>query len=172
MEGKLRRAQIVSDLEKALEPVTGAHLASMYTVSRQVIVQDIALLRAQGVEVISTTAGYMIYSNDLHACKRVFAMEHDQQDIQDELETIIAYGGEIIDVIVTHPVYGEISANLMIKSKIQLDKFLEKLDEVGFVPLLQLTKGIHYHTIAADTEATLNAIEEALLNKGYLYQEV
>jgi len=167
---KSRRKKIVHILEQSIGPITGTEIATACQVSRQVIVQDIALLKAQGVHVISTTEGYMIYTVDQSTYKRVIAMNHDVSQIEDELSTIIDLGGEILDVIVTHPVYGEISANLMLKSKKHLQAFMKKLKAEKFVPLLQLTQGIHYHTIQASDETILEDIESALREKGYLFE--
>jgi transcriptional regulator of NAD metabolism len=169
MELSTRRKRIVKLLEQSNGPITGTELALACQVSRQVIVQDIALLKAQGVHVISTSEGYMIYTVDQSTYKRVVAVSHDRSDIEDELSTIIDLGGEVLDVIVTHPVYGEISANIMLKSRKNLQAFMKKLKDEGFVPLLQLTQGIHYHTIQASDEMILDEIEEALSEKGYLH---
>lgn len=170
MELNQRRQAIIKILESSKSPVTGSKLAEAMEVSRQVIVQDIALLKATGVDVISTSEGYMIYKLEENGHRRVLALKHANEEIQEELEIIVDLGGEVLDVIVTHPVYGEISANMMIKSRRQLNAFMTKLREEDFVPLMGLTHGIHYHTIQASDEDILDEIEAALKNKGYLLE--
>lgn len=168
MDLNSRRQAIIKILESSASPVTGSKLAEAMEVSRQVIVQDIALLKASGVDVISTSEGYMIYRLEKNRYRRVLALKHSSKEIHDELEMIIDLGGEVLDVIVTHPIYGEISANMMIKSRRQLDAFMKKLKEEDFVPLMGLTRGIHYHTIQASDDNILDEIEAALKKKGYL----
>ena len=168
MEGKERREKILMDLSGSTEPITGTELAKRYDVSRQIIVQDIALLRAQGLQIISTSEGYLVYKIKDDTVKRVIQVKHFGIDIEDELMTIIDLGGTILDVIVVHPVYGEISVNMMLSSRSSVERFMKKLEDNDFVPLLNLTKGDHYHTIEAKTEEILNEIVQALVEKGYV----
>jgi transcriptional regulator of NAD metabolism len=55
-----RRKAILEKLETSSDPITGTALADFFQVSRQVIVQDIALLRASGLGILATSNGYLI----------------------------------------------------------------------------------------------------------------
>ena len=59
MDAKTRRKEILNIIKYNMEPVSGSALAKKLNVSRQVIVQDIALLRAENNDIISTHKGYI-----------------------------------------------------------------------------------------------------------------
>ena len=61
MEGKDRRERLIALLQQADTPISGTELAKQLGVSRQVIVQDVALLRAENCEILSTNKGYLLY---------------------------------------------------------------------------------------------------------------
>jgi transcriptional regulator of NAD metabolism len=168
MDGKKRREDIINELVKSEEPIKGSLLAKMFNVSRQVIVQDIALLRAQGKSILSTSEGYMVYKIKENTIKRVFAINHSIEDIEDELKTIVDLGGNVLNVIVSHSLYGEINIDMMINSRKKVSDFMNKVNKKDFVPLMRLTNGEHYHTIEAESEEVLNEIQDKLKNKGYL----
>lgn len=168
MEGKERRESITNDLFAQEKPVTGAALAKKYCVSRQVIVQDIALIRAQGINITSTGEGYFISKINEATAKRAITVKHDRNEIEDELNTIVDFGGNVLNVIVSHPVYGEIEVDMMIGSRKSVAKFMEKLNGKDFVPLMHLTGGEHLHIIEAENEEALDDIENELFKKGYL----
>lgn len=167
MEGEERRESIKMLLTKSEEPITGSKLAKTYSVSRQVIVQDIALLRAKGCKIISTSNGYMIYETKKEFTK-LLAVKHSKEQIREELETIVDFGGTIVNVMVVHPVYGELTANIMISSRKHIDDFLEKLQNNESVPLMRLKNGEHYHLIKASNPKILELVEEELKLKGFL----
>lgn len=168
MEGKERRAKIIEEISKAEDSITGAALAKKYGVSRQVIVQDIALLRASGCQVLSTAEGYMIAGNNEMTCRRVFAVKHNKQEIEEELNLIVDNGGNVLNVIVSHPVYGEIGVDMMITNRKGVNSFVQKLKQDCSVPLMNLTKGEHLHVVEAINEDVLDDIEKALKQKGFL----
>lgn len=168
MKGEERRDSILSLLKDKKGPVKGGELSVKFNVSRQVIVQDIALLRAEGNDIIATPQGYVLLSNALNTVRRVIAVKHDEKDIEDELKTIVSMGGRIIDVTIEHKIYGEITGKLMLKSMYDVDQFLEKLRENGSKPLSYLTNGVHIHTIEADSEDNMERIIDILKLKGYL----
>lgn len=167
MEGTKRRQMIIKDLTKKQEPITGSQLAKACSVSRQVIVQDIALLRAEGHKIISTSNGYMIYEKKADYT-RLLALKHTKEDIREELQTIVDFGGTVINVMVEHPVYGEITADLMLSSRNHIEDFIDRLDQAKSVPLMRLKSGEHYHLVKAANEGIMNAIEKALDKKGFL----
>lgn len=170
MNGTKRRERVLKVLEDKTQPITGSELSVVFNVSRQIIVQDIALLRAQGEKIISTANGYLIYKIKTSTCKRVFCVQHEDSAIEDELLTIVDNGGHVLNIIVSHVVYGEISVDLLLGSRRQVKDFMVKTRENEFVPLMVLTKGEHYHTVEANTEEILDEIEEELREKGYLVQ--
>lgn len=170
MEGAKRREELLNILSNRTEPVSGGELSRMLGVSRQVIVQDIALLRASDIEIISTTRGYLIYHTESPSYKRVFRVKHTTDQIEDELCTIVDNGGKILDVLVAHKIYGEITTELIIRNRQDVYDFVKKVNEQKVVPLKDLADGIHRHTVEADSEKTLDRVEKALEEKGYLYR--
>lgn len=168
MTGNERREKLIQIIRDRTKPISGGELAKMLGVSRQVIVQDIALLRASDFDIISTTKGYMLYQTEDKKIKRVFMVKHSTKDIEDELCTIVDNGGKILDVHVVHEIYGQIVTELIIRNRSDVYDFVEKVRTKKIVPLKELTAGTHHHTIEADSEETLNRIEEALRKKNYL----
>lgn len=168
-----RRKEILNLLCRSNNSITGAKLAEKFEVSRQVIVQDIALLRAQGEEILATSQGYVIPQQEdtSQMVTRTIACRHDGTEIRDELQTIIKYGGRIKDVIVEHPIYGELKGLLRIQSSSDLDSFMEKYNNETVKPLLTLTEGVHLHTIEALNQEVLGLIAEKLKKKGYLLKD-
>jgi len=167
-----RRDKILLQLIESNNPIKGQNLAEFYGVTRQVIVKDIAILRAVGNGIISTPNGYTIQNEeDNDGISKLIAVSHPEDKIYDELKTIIKYGGKIKDVIVEHPVYGEITAVLMLKNLYDIEMLIDKLKNEEAKPLLSLTKGIHLHTIIADSNEIMNMILDELKVKGYLLNE-
>ncbi len=164
-----RREKLVDLLQKNLEPLSGRKLGQILQVSRQVIVQDVALLRAQGLDVVATARGYVLHKNTRQNKQRVILVQHHFDDIEDELNTIIDFGATIRNVIVEHAIYGEIVGNMMIETRRDVKQFIADIQRDDTYPLMKLTFGIHRHTIEAESEKILDEIELALNQKGYLY---
>jgi len=171
MTGEERRAKIIEILRSSEEPVSGAELSKKLNVSRQVIVQDIALLRAVNRNIISTTRGYVLYYKEVQKVNRCFLVKHTDDEIEDELCTIVDNGGKVMDVIVMHDIYGEISTGLIMKNRQDVYDFVEKLKSHKTIPLKDLTGGVHLHTVEADSEAILDSIEKKLREKKYLIED-
>lgn len=169
MEGIKRREELIKILHNQTEPISGSTLSRLLGVSRQVIVQDIALLRASNMNILSTTKGYLTYPSDEPKIFRIFKVKHTTDQIEDELCTIVDHGGKILDVLVNHRIYGEITTELIIRNRQDVYDFVKKIKENKIVPLKELTEDIHLHTIEADSEVTLNRIEQALKDKNYLF---
>jgi transcriptional regulator of NAD metabolism len=168
MKGEERRSKILSMLKNGQRPLKGGELSEVFDVSRQVIVQDIALLRAEGNDIIATPQGYMLLDSTTGAVKKVVAVKHDEENIADELTTIVNMGGRILDVTIEHKIYGEITGKLMLKSLFDVEQFMKKLKEEGVKPLSNLTEGVHIHTIEAEDTQVMDRIIQALKDKGYL----
>lgn len=170
MEGEERREKIVNLLAESQNPVSGSELAKTMGVSRQVIVQDIALLRAINKNILSTNKGYIIYSPDFKSTKvkRTIAVNHDDSRMQEELYLIVDYGGTVLDVVVEHDVYGQITGELILRNRQDVDDFIDKIKHSKSHSLLTLTDGNHFHTIETDDETQLLRIEEKLRINGFL----
>lgn len=159
-----RQNEIIKILQEENRPISGEALGEMFDVSRQIIVKDIAMLKAFGINIISTNKGYKIESTD--GIIRIIESKHTDEDIKDELNTIVDNGGVIVDVFINHPVYGVIRKDLDIHSRNGVTNFVKNIDKT--TPLKNLTDNIHYHTIKADSIETLERIEVELSIKGYL----
>lgn len=170
MTGEERRSKILKKLEDTDTPLSGSALAKLFHVSRQIIVQDIALMRAENHGIVSTNKGYQLRSQKTENTqpKRVFFVKHETEQVMDEFMTILELGGKVLDVAVEHEIYGQICADLLIESEEDAVEFCEKLMTCGANPLKVLTDDCHYHTVAAPSERLLDLIEQDLRRKGYL----
>lgn len=170
MTGEERRFGIMQQLQAADSPLSGTALAKTFRVSRQVIVQDIALMRAENTNILSTNKGYLIRSNAAESTqpKRVFYVKHTTAQVLDEFHTIIELGGKILDVAVEHEIYGQIRVDLLIETVRDADEFYRKLKSCKDNPLKVLTDDCHYHTVSAPSTRLLDLIETELRQKGYL----
>ncbi|MDE7186056.1 MAG: transcription repressor NadR [Lachnospiraceae bacterium] len=170
MEGECRRDRIIEELKREKVPVSGSELARRMGVSRQVIVQDIALLRASYKNILSTNRGYLLYvePQEKKPYRRVVKVKHKKEDIVRELDSIVDAGGRVLNVIIEHEIYGQLTGELIICSRADVRKFIRKIEEYGTRPLTDLTEGVHYHTVEADREETLDAVVKALAAEGFL----
>lgn len=168
MEGEKRREQIIQILKHADNPVSGSELARMLGVSRQVVVQDIALLRASDRNIISTPKGYLLFMKETGKHRRTFSVYHEDSRTEEELNIIVDNGGKVLDVIVEHEIYGQITADLLLENRRDVREFIQKLQSETARPLNILTDGRHCHTVEADSEETLDRIESELKQKNYL----
>ncbi len=168
MDGNFRRKEILEILQNATHPLSGTSLAQRFHVSRQVIVTDIALLRANQYNIISTNRGYILLTDIISKKKRVIYVEHEDKDTAEELNTIVDAGGKVLNVMIDHKLYGQVIAPLPISSRREVLNFIERIHETKAVPLKRLSNGKHYHTIEAESEEILDLIEEELKKKGFL----
>lgn len=170
MTGEERRAKILEKLMEQGPPLSGTSLAKLFHVSRQVIVQDIALMRAENYRILSTNKGYLYRSEKEENTqpKRVFYVKHSNNQVLDEFTTVIELGGKILDVAVEHELYGQIRVDLMIETAQDAADFSERLLACRDNPLKVLTDDCHYHTIAAPSEKLLDLIQRELQLKGFL----
>lgn len=166
MTGSDRRKAILSMMEQSGEPLSGGMLGQRTGVSRQVVVQDIALLRTEGYPIVSTARGYIL--DQPRQAVRLVKVCHTSEQVEDELTTIVDLGGCILDVMVNHRAYGKVTAPLNIKNRRQVQSFVNDLNTGKSVPLLNVTSGYHFHRIGAEQEEILDEIEAALREKGYL----
>lgn len=170
LDGDQRRAEIIRMLESSQNPISGTELARRLKVSRQVIVQDVALLRAINKNILSTNKGYLLFEPGREAgeSKKTVCVRHTTEQVLDEFYTIVDLGGKILDVVVEHELYGQIAVDLIIASRQDADEFYQKMQNDRVKPLKELTEDIHYHTIVAKDNVSIERIENALKEKGYL----
>ena len=165
-KGDRRRRGIYQELCRAEGPVMAKDLASKFGVSRQVIVQDIAVLRASNANIISTYRGYVMEAEP--AIVREFKVRHTPEQVQDELNAIVDCGGKVLNVSVSHRVYGRITADMDISSRLDVQEFCETLKGSSSSLLSGVTSGYHYHLVEAPSEQRLDLIEERLREAGML----
>ncbi|MCC3357331.1 transcription repressor NadR [Bacillus sp. REN16] len=171
--GEKRRESIIKWLKESPSPIIGEDLSKRANVSRQVIVQDISLLKAKNEPIVATSQGYIYLQEqpiDDHI-SRIIAVKHTSDQTAEELNILVDNGVTVRDVIVEHPVYGEIAGSLMIKNRFEVKRFIEKLSETNASLLSLLTNGVHLHTIEADSVEKLDAACEALQEVNILLKE-
>lgn len=168
--GDHRREEILRLLKERGTPLSGTALAKELGVSRQVIVQDIALIRAENHNILSTNKGYICRteSEEISQPKRVFHVRHTTQQVLDEFLTVLELGGTVLDVAVEHEIYGQIRVDLLIETAQDAREFVRKLSNCKDNPLKVLTDDCHYHTVTAPSEKLLDLIQKELLEKGFL----
>ena len=166
MNAKERREKILKHLEAQKDVISATALSKIMGVSRQVIVNDIAFLRAEGNEILSFARGYQIERKTV--CERAFKLLHSDDDVEKELNLIVDLGGTVVDVFVYHRSYGLIRARMDIKSRLDVTSFLNDIKTGKSSLLKNVTSGYHYHTIRADSEKALDLIEKSLNENGFL----
>ncbi len=166
MSGEERREQMLTLLQEATQPISGTALAKTFQVSRQIVVQDIALLRAQKQDIISTCRGYMIQK--ANTCQRIFKVQHSDEQMEEELNLYVDFGGVVEDEFVYHKVYDVIRAEMGLKSRRDVAAYMEKLRSGISKSLKDVTSGYHYHTITAESEQVLDQIQAELQKRGFL----
>ncbi len=173
MDSKKRREQIRTILKKSKGAVSAGRLSERLGVSRQIIVGDVALLRASGCNIDATPRGYVMSTDDkLKAADRaVIVSRHDSAKTEEELNILVDNGCKVVDVTVEHPVYGQLTGLLDIASRYDVKSFMKRVAEAGAHSLCELTDGVHIHTIEyTDEDAYKGALSE-LERAGFLYTE-
>ena len=167
MNGRERRFEILALLEGARDPVAGAEVARRCGVSRQVIVHDIALLRSEGHDIISTHYGYVLLRSG-GSCRRLFKVCHDEARVQDELFAVVDLGGSVEDVVVNHRAYGTIEVPLAISNRREAKRYLNDITTGKSKLLAEVTSGYHFHHVSADSEEVLDEIGAELARLGLI----
>ncbi|WP_455542284.1 3H domain-containing protein [Intestinibacter sp.] len=170
MSSNERREKLLQILKKYDKPVKGSELSVELQVSRQVVVKDIALLRASGLEIIATSTGYIILDSVKNEFKIKCKNHSSDDELYDELQTIIDLGGKVKDVIVEHPAYGVLKADLNVATNRDLKKFMEKAATSEFKQLSVLSPNYHIHTIEASDEQVFQEIKQELKAKNILFE--
>ena len=185
-KSEARRASLLDALRSADAPVSGGQLANTLNVSRQIIVQDIALLREAGANIVATTKGYVLADAAQTAAQtmtqnaaeqptmrldepaRTFKLHHEVEQTREELQTIIALSGRVHNVSISHRAYGRITAPLEIADQADIERFINDIESGKSSPLSTATSGYHYHLVSAPSDEALEAIGRALADKGFL----
>ena len=162
MNSEQRREKIISVLQMSDKPISANSFANEFSVTRQIIVADIALLRASGHPIRAEHKGYVLEKSDSRMMTKRIVVKHGNNEVQEELYAVVDHGGKVIDVIVQHSVYGKIVAELNLSSRYDVDRFIKHVNETDAKPLLLLTEGLHIHTIEVKDEVTFGSIIERL----------
>lgn len=171
LSGHERRQAILELLAAHGGAITGAELAKRFQVSRQSIVQDMAILRASGFQILSTPQGYLLPRLKRAAHQAVLASRHTFEETEEELNILVDLGVKVLDVIVEHPLYGELRGLLMLESRADVRDFMERLRESGAKLLSSLTGGVHLHTVEASRPELIEKAKEELRSRGFLLEE-
>ena len=169
MKAEERRRAIAKTLT-AEHPVSATALAGQFSVSRQIIVGDIALLRAGGMDIAATPRGYVLPA-PAAGLVRTLACRHRADQMEEELNAMVDQGCTVLDVIVEHPIYGQLTGQLQISSRYDVGQFVQRCRRQEAAPLSQLTEGIHLHTVACPSQEAYDRVRESLSKLGFLLEE-
>ena len=167
MTAELRREAVLEALRSAARPVSATALAERFGVSRQIIEGDVALLRAGGTRIAATPRGYIMEPEDRGTLRQV-ACRHTAQEMEEELNIMVDNGCTVLDVVVEHPVYGQLTGALQLKSRFDVQQFISRSARAQ--PLSLLTEGIHLHTLSCPDEAAYQRVRSALAAAGFLLE--
>jgi len=163
-----RRSRLVDRLRSSQAPVTGSDLAAELGVSRQVIVNDVAIVRASGVPILGSPRGYVLVEGGDDRPISTISCRHDHEGNRREFEILVDRGIEVVDVVVEHPVYGELTASLLVRSRADVEGYIEAIAGDGAQPLWALTDGVHLHHVRAPSADALDAAKRELAEAGIL----
>lgn len=166
--GDERRRRILEWIQDHKAPVAGSELAEQFDVSRQCIVQDIAILRAGGTEIVATPRGYRLPDISKLEHREILACDHPAERTEEELNILVDHGLKVIDVIVEHPLYGELRGSLMIESRADVQDFLQQMRAKKASLLSSLTGGVHLHTVEAHKAEMVTRAKAKLRERGFL----
>ncbi|MBP3411287.1 MAG: transcription repressor NadR [Clostridia bacterium] len=171
MNTNLRRNEILRMLSESDAYISAAQLAQHFGVTRQIIVSDVALLRANGNRIQATRKGYRLEKDEQPQSLRSVVCRHRGDQVLDEFYTIVDNGGSIASVVVEHPIYGELSADLNICSRYDAQEFVQRQQETNASQLCDLTGGLHIHMLRVPNEETYIRIVNGLKQLDILAEE-
>ena len=170
MNASERRELILTQLSGADKPISASALAEECHVSRQLIVGDVAMLRATGHDIIATPRGYILGNSADEGVLCRMACRHNAEQMQEELNAIVDQGCHVVDVMVDHPLYGQLTGHLDLKSRYDVQAFIDKAQSADAQPISVLTAGIHLHTVRCPDEAACVRVRQALAALGVLVE--
>lgn len=171
MHAAERRQAILNILQNAPQPVSASALAGRLAVSRQIIVGDIALLRAGGADILATPRGYCLQSPAGAGLIRRVAVRHGAEGTEAELNAMVDQGCTVVDVIVEHPLYGQLTGALQLSNRYDVAQFIARSQSADALPLSRLTDGIHLHTLRCPSEDAFRRVTALLRQQGILLEE-
>lgn len=166
--GDKRRSGMLAWIRTRSGATQGGELARRFRVSRQCVVQDIAILRAGGNQILATPQGYRLPGQSSRAFRAILACKHAPERTEEELQILVDHGVKILDVLVEHPLYGELRGSLMIESRADLQEFLGRIRTAKAALLSSLTQGVHLHTVEASREEMIFRAKAELNARGFL----
>ena len=171
MNAAQRRESILKRLSGAEAPVSASALAALLGVSRQIVVGDVALLRAGGAQIDATPRGYQLHPAEKGYTAILACVHSTEDEMRTELYTVVDQGGIVVDVAVENPLYGELRGNLNLASRYDVDHFIQQAADTPECLLSRMTGGVHLHTYSRPTPEAFRRIEAALDAKGLLYKK-
>ena len=171
MRSEQRRQALLDILKQTTQPISAAALAARFEVSRQVIVGDVALLRSAGEQISATPRGYVMGQEQHTGLLRQVAVKHDTAQLEAELNTIVDHGCTVVDVIVEHPVYGQLTGSLQLANRYAVGQFINRCSSFAAHPLSNLTGGIHLHTLLCPDEAAYERVWDDLHRMGIILED-
>ena len=162
MNNEQRRIEILNALKESEMPISASAFAKNFSVTRQIIVADIALLRASGYPIRAEHKGYVLERAESNEIRKRIVVKHGANEVTEELYAIVDNGGKVLDVIIDHSIYGKISAELNLSSRYEVDLFVKRISEENVTPLSLLTDGLHIHTVAIKNLESYEKIIEKL----------
>lgn len=168
MDAQRRRQMIARRLAEAQGPLSATALAKELSVSRQIIVGDVALLRAGGTDITATPRGYLLPPAQT-GMVITLACRHSTEQMEEELNLMVDQGCTVLDVIVEHPVYGQLTGPLHLSNRYEVKQFIDRCRQSEARPLSHLTEGVHLHTLACPDQAAADRVRQALAERGFLY---
>ena len=170
MNAAQRRESILEKLSAAKAPVSASALAGQLGVSRQIVVGDVALLRAGGAQIDATPRGYQLHPAEKGFTGILACVHSTEDEMRTELYTVVDQGGVVVDVTVENSLYGELCGNLNIASRYDVDNFIRQAKDTPECLLSRMTGGVHLHTLHCPDAGTFQRIKKALDEKGILYR--
>lgn len=168
MDAQQRRQIIASRLAESSQPLSAGSLAQELSVSRQIIVGDVALLRAGGLDITATPRGYLLPQRAA-GLTCTLACRHTALQMEEELNAIVDQGCTVLDVVVEHPIYGQLTGPLHLSSRYDVAQFLARCAQSAAAPLSRLTEGVHLHTVRCPDRQAADRVRAALERLGILY---
>ena len=171
MNAAQRREQILAQLSAAQSPVSASVLAAELGVSRQIVVGDVALLRAGGAQIDATPRGYQLRPAEKGYTGILACVHRTEDEMRRELYTVVDQGGVVVDVTVENNLYCEIRGNLNLASRYDVDNFIRQAQNTPESLLSRMTGGVHLHTLRCPDKESFVRIRAALAAQGLLYRK-
>lgn len=171
MNAAQRRECILQRLSGAETPLSASALAAELGVSRQIVVGDVALLRAGGVQIDATPRGYQMHPADKGYTGILACVHSTAEQMRAELYAVVDQGGTVVDVAVENSLYGELRGNLNLASRYDVDNFIRQAQNAPESLLSRMTGGVHLHTLRCPDQESFLRIKAALEQQGLLYRK-